>query len=254
MRRTLLVRELLKLWNRENIPVCAGNSQPLLVDLQTFPSGGPNVGKQFEALDPSLAPAPTTHAALFLIEQIRAANAKSETLTIVPIGALTNIALAFALAPDVVPLCRIVMMGGKVQPVDPEGWGPQEWNILCDPEAAAMVFRSGADISMVGLDVTLRCILNDEQVASFRSANTPRATFLADLTGLWGHRVILHDPLTVLTLFSDVVKFEPKRIEVGLCGDERAVTKPVEGESNCRVAFEVDAEQAKALFLQRALQ
>ena len=141
-------------------------------------------------------------------------------------------ALAFALAPDVVPLCRIVMMGGL--------WGHTptktryaEWNILCDPEAAAMVLRSGADISLVGLDVTLQCVLSDEEVAQFRSANTPRANFLADLIALWSHPVTLHDPLTVLTLFSDLVEFEPKRIEIELCGDERAYTQPSGGEPNC---------------------
>ena len=95
-RRTLLVNELLALWDRKSIPVCAGASTPLLTDLAAFPHGGPNVGKQFEALDPTLKAAPTQHGALFIIDEIRKAHAQGEVLTLVPIGALTNIALAFA--------------------------------------------------------------------------------------------------------------------------------------------------------------
>lgn len=252
-RRTLLVRELLHLWNRKDIPVCAGCSQPFLTDLQTFPHGGPNVGKQFEALDPTLKAEPTQHAALFLIDQIRAHHARGEVLTVVPIGALSNIALAFALAPETAQMCRIVMMGGKEKEADALGWGRAEWNILCDPEAAAMVFRAGCDLKMVGLDVTLQCILSEAEVAQFRGTNTPRAHFLADLIALWSHDVILHDPLTVLTLFADLVSFEPRRIEVELCGEHRAVTKPLEGAPNCLVAVDVDAERAKSLFLERVL-
>ncbi len=246
-RRAILTRELLRLLKREEVPIVAGCSMPLLTDLANFPSGGPNVGRQFEALDPNLSWDDARHATDFIIATARSFGARGETLTLVPIGALTNIALAFHLAPDIVASCQIVMMGGCWR--EPRA----EWNIKCDPEAAAMVFRAGADINMVGIDVTVQCVLDDAQVQQFRDSSREHARFLGRLIDLWSHPVTLHDPLTVLTIFTDLVKFEPKRIEIGLSGDERARTLVVEGEPNCRVAVEVDAERAKALFLERVL-
>jgi inosine-uridine nucleoside N-ribohydrolase len=116
-----------------------------------------------------------------------------------------------------------------------------------------MVFSSGASITMVGLDVTLQCVLSDSQVADFRAADKSHAHFLADLIALWAHPVTLHDPLTLLVLFDDCVKFEPKDIEIGLCGNARGLTIMSEGEANCRVAVAVDVERAKSVFMERVL-
>jgi len=246
-RRAILARKLLELMGRQEVPVFAGCSQPLLPDWDNFP-GGQAVGRQFETLGADEKWSEPRHAVDFLIETARSFAAQNRTLTIVTIGALTNAALALRLAPDIVPSCRIVMMGGK--------WGDDfaEWNILCDPEAAAMVFGSGVELTMVGLDVTLRCVLNKEQEAMFHASPHPHARFLGQLIDLWGHPVTLHDPLTVLTLFSDVVRFEPRRLSVGLHGDKvRARTQVLEGEPNVSAAVEVDVERAKSLFLERAL-
>ena len=246
-RRALLAREVLRLLNREEVPVIAGCSEPLLPDWENFPDGQ-KLGRQFEALDSNLKWDDARHAVDFIIETARDFAARGETLTLVPIGALTSIALAFHLAPDIVSKCRIVMMGGK--------WGDDfpEWNILCDPEAAAMVFRSGADLTMVGLDVTTQCVLSKEQEQMFHDSPNAHARFLGKLIQLWGHPVMLHDPLTVLTLFTDVVKFAPKQLEIGLHGEKiRARTIEVEGEPNVAAAVEVDVERAKQLFLERVL-
>ena len=246
-RRSLLTQQLLKLFHRE-VPVRAGVSRPLLEPFADIP-GGANLGKQFEALDPALEFVPGQHAVDYIIEQARIEDEADEEnlLTICPIGPLTNIALALAKEPEIIPRTRIVLMGGM--------WSEAraEWNIRCDPEAAAMVFNSGADITMVGLDVTLKCVLSDEQVEQLAAAGTPRAKLLHDLIKLWRHKVTLHDPLTLLTLFDDCVQFEEKRIEVALHGEERAFTKVVDGEPNCRVAASVDAERAVNLFMERVL-
>lgn len=244
--RAILAREVLRLLQREDVPVFAGCSPPLLADWENFP-GGQKLGRQFEALDADLSWDEPRHAVDFLIATVRDFHARGETLTVVPIGALTNVALAFHLAPDIVSKCKIVLMGGKWSDDFPE------WNIRCDPEAAAMVFRSGAEISMVGLDVTLQCVLSKEQEQMFHDSAHEHAQFLGKLIELWGHPVTLHDPLTILTLFSDLVQFEPKQIEVGLCGQERARTLVQDGEPNCRVATEVDVERAKTLFMERVL-
>lgn len=246
-RRTLLVKQLLHLMNRSVIPVAAGASKPLLQPWSAIPHGGAQLGKQFEALDPNVLLESGPHAIEFLAAQIHLAASQGERLTIAAIGPLTNIALLFSVYPDVVPLCDLLIMGGK--------WTEAfaEWNIVCDPEAAAMVFSSGASITMVGLDVTLPCVLSDSQVAGFRAANKPHAHFLADLITLWAHPITLHDPLTLLVLFDNCVTFDPKRIEVGLCGDARGLTITGEGEANCRVAVSVDVESAKRVFMERVL-
>ena len=142
---------------------------------------------------------------------------------------------------------RIVLMGGQ--------WSKpgNEWNIRCDPEAAAIVFNSGADITMVGLDVTRQCVLSDEQVEQFKIAGTPRAGLLYDLIKLWKHQVTLHDPLTLLTLFDDCVQFESKCIQVELYDERRGDTVVIDGPPNCRVATTVDVDRAVNLFMERVL-
>lgn len=247
-RRAILAHELLKLLGREDVPVHAGCSEPLFPDWENV-RGGREVGRQFEALDPSLKWTDQRHGVDFIIEQARGYAGRGETLTLGPIGALTNIALAFQLAPDIVPQCKVVLMGGK--------WsGPYaETNIRSDPEAAAMVFGSGADLAMVGLEVTMQCLLTKEEERCFHDSPHAPVRFLGQLIDLWGHPVALHDPLTVLAVFSDVVNFAPMRIEIGLQGEEtRSRTTPIDGEPNVRVAVEVDVARAKSLFLERVLQ
>src|SRR5207248_2273251 len=92
------------------------------------------------------------HAVDFLAEQIRARHG---AVTLVPTGPLTNVALLLALYPDARPE-RIVLMGGAIAEgnVTPAA----EFNIWADPEAAARVFASGIDVTMIGLDVTHKAL------------------------------------------------------------------------------------------------
>lgn len=245
-RRAILSREVLRLLGRDDVPIVAGCSEPLLPDWENFPEGR-QLGRQFEALDPALTWTDPEHAVNFIIRQVREHSERGNPLTLVPIGALTNIALAFRLAPDIISQCRVVMMGGMWSRAHPE------WNFRCDPEAAAIVFSSRAVLSMVGLDVTNQCVLSKEQEELFHQSEHEHARFLGRLITLWNHRVTLHDPLTILTLFSDVVEFEPKRIKIGLHGDVRAHSEPVEGVPNASVAVKVDVARVTRLFLDRAL-
>ncbi len=245
-RRALLTREVLRVFGRSDIPVFAGCSQPLLPDWENFP-GGKQLGRQFETLDAAVQWDESRHAVDYLIQTAREFAGRGERLTLVPIGALTNIALAFHLAPDIVSSVSVRLMGGL--------WGraDKEWNILCDPEAAAMVLGSGADLTLVTIDVTEQVVLSDEQNQRFFDSAEPGARFLGELIKLWGHRVVLHDPLTILTLFSDLVTFERMRLQVPLCGEKRAQTERIEGVPNALVSTEVKAEDAKELFLERVL-
>jgi purine nucleosidase len=110
------------------------------------------------------------HAVDFLIETIRREPAGSVTL--VPIGPLTNIATAFARAPDIVSrVGRIVMMGGayfEVGNITPAA----EFNIYVDPEAAQAVFSSGVPLVVMPLDVTHKALVTRARTEAFRAMGT----------------------------------------------------------------------------------
>jgi purine nucleosidase len=242
-RRALLAQRVLSEFGRGGVPVAPGASKPLLEPFD------PRLGSQFEILDKDVfdpgAQLPP-HAVDFLASLVEDERfADDEEIVIAPIGPLTNIALAIACEPELVSRTRLVLMGGF--------WKGEyaEWNIKCDPEAAAMVFNSGIAIDMVGLDVTLKCQLSPENIERVRHAHP----LLGELMSCWTHEtgspITLHDPLALLSLVSDAVRFEDKRVEVGLCAQERGKTLLREGEPNCRAAVEVDAERAVTEFLSR---
>jgi purine nucleosidase/pyrimidine-specific ribonucleoside hydrolase len=98
-------------------------------------------------------------------------------LTLVAVGPLTNVA-SYLSRHGGDGIARIVLMGGAIA----EGnYTPAaEFNVWCDPEAAAAVFASGLDVTMVGLDVTHRAVLGPEIEARLRATGRVGA-FVADL-------------------------------------------------------------------------
>jgi inosine-uridine nucleoside N-ribohydrolase len=162
---------------RDDIPVAAGADRPLLRDpyVAAFVHGE-------TGLDGPELPSPQReprgqHAVEFLAEQIRL---REGAVTLVPTGPLTNVALLLALHPEARPE-RIVLMGGAVAEgnVTPAA----EFNIWADPEAAARVFSSGIDITMIGLDVTHKALFTKsyEDALSGRTGEMVRA-----LLGFYG--------------------------------------------------------------------
>ena len=103
----------------------------------------------------------------FIIDQVRAYGFD---VTVVATGPLTDIDAAIAAAPDIAGKLKLVMMGGTLTQ---EGncWDlTAETNIIQDPEAADRVFHSGADITMVGLDVTHQCLMGSDATCAWREA------------------------------------------------------------------------------------
>ncbi|GGJ06743.1 ribosylpyrimidine nucleosidase [Alicyclobacillus cellulosilyticus] len=127
-------------------------------------------------------------------------------VVLVPVARLTNVAKAFLFDPELPRLVRrVVVMGGaafcpgNVTPV-------AEANIWGDPEAARIVFKSGAPVTMVGLDVTMRTLLVHEQLASM--AARPYRALVQEAVRFYMHSYYaagrvpslscpLHDPLAV---------------------------------------------------------
>jgi inosine-uridine nucleoside N-ribohydrolase len=143
---------VLDLVGRDDIPVAAGAPAPLVREPYVAAYVHGETGLDGPDLPPPSRAPLKQHAADFLAEQIRA---RGGAVTLVPTAPLTNIALMLALHPDARPE-RIVLMGGAIGEgnVTPAA----EFNIWADPEAAARVFASGIDVTMVGLDVTHRAL------------------------------------------------------------------------------------------------
>ena len=161
--------------------------------------------------------APAT-AVAFLRDQI---NANPGEVTLLAIGPLTNVGLLFATYPETATnLAALILMGGVFSNRTP-GAGPQEWNVSCDPEAAAVVYRTGVvSHRSVGLDVTLRCRLDsNEAIARFRAAGGA-LDVVAAATEVWAttaRDVVFHDPLAGVAVFqSDVCAWTGGRVSVEL--------------------------------------
>jgi pyrimidine-specific ribonucleoside hydrolase len=137
---------------RDDIPVAAGAAAPLVREPFVAAHVHGETGLDGPDLRPPSRAPLQQHAVDFLAEQIRA---RKGAVTLVPTGPLTNVALLLALHPDARPE-RIVLMGGALAEgnVTPAA----EFNIWADPEAAARVFASGIDLTMIGLDVTHKAL------------------------------------------------------------------------------------------------
>lgn len=172
-------RLILDICGRGDIPVYAGADAPLKRKLVTAEEVHGKTGIDgVEIYEPS-TPLAKGHAVDFIIETLRAEEAGSVTLC--PLGPLTNIALALEKAPDIAGrIGAIVLMGGgffeggNVTPA-------AEFNIYVDPEAAKIVFASGVPITMMPLDVTHKALTRKDRVARLRAGGGKPASIMADM-------------------------------------------------------------------------
>jgi purine nucleosidase len=125
---------------------------------------------------------PGGSAAAFICRTVLGAPGK---VTVAAIGPLTNIAAAIEAEPEVATaMASLVIMGGTVA-VPGNVTPAAEFNIWMDPEAADVVFRSGAPITMVGLDVCHRTSFDRDRAARLRRNGSPLAGFVADAAESW---------------------------------------------------------------------
>ena len=128
-----------------------------------------------------------------------------------------------------------------------------EWNIMCDPEAARIVFSSGIPVRAVGLDVTLQCVMDKATQNQIRDNMNGAGEILSSMLEKWFDHYrytapVMHDPLAVSTLIQDgLVKFKTENIDVVLEGGNRAKTV-LGGKYPIEVAYEVDTERFMKFF------
>lgn len=143
-----------------DIPVAEGAKAPLLREVETAADIHGSNGMGDVVIPEAVRPLASDNAVLFLYEIIRNLP-EGEKVTLVPTGPLTNIALLFKTFPEVKErIEEIVLMGGAAYGGNATATG--EFNIYVDPEAAAIVFKSGLPIVMCGLDATNLCGIDPE--------------------------------------------------------------------------------------------
>ena len=170
---------ILDVAGRSDIPVAQGAGRPLAMNFRgpaTFVHG--NNGLADIHMPASSGKPHALDAAHFIIEQVLAAPCE---ITLVPIGPLTNIALAMLLCPELPKhLAGMVIMGGNA--FCPGNASPAaEANIINDPEAADLVFGADCPIVMCGLDVTERTVMTSEQIGFIATLENPRAQLAAQI-------------------------------------------------------------------------
>ncbi len=160
-----------------SVPVARGASKPLFRDLIIAPQVHGESGLDGPSLpEPKLPESPLSAVEL----AAKTIRASTSPVTLVPTGALTNVAALFMAYPDVKSnIARISLMGGSAIGGN---WTPAaEFNILVDPEAAHIVFNSGIPVTMSGLDVTHKALVTRADTERFRSIGKRCSTMVAEL-------------------------------------------------------------------------
>lgn len=176
---------------RSDILVHQGLSRPLVrpdfpIPRSTDDRAGKIHGRTLSLPAPRSTKA-ATGAVEFLIETYRDTT---DEIVLVPVGPLTNIAIALAAYPKLVDrVPEVVVMGGghEVGNVTPSA----EFNVWADPEAASIVLSAGfPKLTLVPLDATHRALVSQDDCNAFRALGTPAGQAAADLIG---HRIVAHD-------------------------------------------------------------
>ncbi len=200
-------RMVCELAGRPDLAVHAGCDRPLLQPLRTAEHVHGRTGLDGPDLPDPTMPLAAPHAVDFIVETLRSHPPGSVTLC--PLGPLTNIATAFRRAPDIVArVAGIVMMGGayfEVGNVTPAA----EFNIHVDPHAAAIVFGAGVPLTVMPLDVTHKALVTRPRNDAFRALGTPVGSAVARMTDFFERfdkekygspGAPLHDPCVIAYL------------------------------------------------------
>lgn len=213
-------RKILELAGATDIPVFAGCDAPMTRKLVTAEHVHGKTGLDGIDLPDPTMPLQDKHAVDFIIDTLR--ERPEGTVTLVPIGPLTNIAAAFERAPDIIPRVKqIVLMGGayfEVGNITPAA----EFNIYVDPEAAKAVFAAGAPIVVLPLDATHEALTSRHWVEEMRSLPNRCGPAVASWTDFFerydrekygSEGAPLHDPCTIAWLLRPDL-FDGRQINV----------------------------------------
>lgn len=215
-------RIICELAGKHDAKVFAGCDRPLGRDLVTAEHVHGKTGLNGPDLPDPVMPLQDQHAVDFIVDTLRAEPMGSVTLC--PLGPLTNIASAFESAPDIVErVQKIVLMGGayfEVGNITPTA----EFNIYVDPQAADIVFKSGVPIVVMPLDVTHKVLVTKARNDAFRALGTSVGNAVAQMTDFFerfdkekygSDGAPLHDPcVTAYLIRPDLFKGRHVSVEI----------------------------------------
>ena len=264
--------------NRCDIRIAAGAQHPLFQKLITAEFWHGKNGLANVELPPTKCKVDGRFGPDLIIQMVRAAP---HELTLVPVGPLTNIALAVLKDPSIVPLVKeVILMGGSITGGNVNA--AAEANIYNDPEAAQIVFQASWPLTMVGLDVGDKTLLSRKHLAQLGQTHGPMndfiiqvASYLVDLSEKFGSAgTPMYDPLAVgVAIDATLVKAPAMHVDVEtrgeftrgetvanrhgyvernvLHGDRYVIEGADKVEPNARVCTDVEAERFLQLFISR---
>jgi purine nucleosidase len=269
---------MVSLADRCDIPVAAGAQHPLLQKLITAEFWHGKNGLANVELPASKCKVDARYGPDLIIQMVHAAP---HEITLVPVGPLTNIALAVEKDPSIVPLVKeVIIMGGSITGGNVNA--AAEANIYNDPEAAQIVFQAGWPLTMVGLDVGDKTLLGKKQLDQLAATHGPIndfifkvASYLVDLAAKFDVAgTPMYDPLAVgVAIDSTLVTAPAMHVDVEtrgaftrgetvanrrgyiernvLHGDRYMIEGADKVEPNANVCTEVEADRFLQLFVSR---
>ena len=236
---------ILEFSGRTDVSVAAGADRPIVREPYVAKYVHGETGLDGPDLPPAQGAQADEHAVEFL-------GRHADGATVVAVGPLTNVALMLARYPEARPR-RIVLMGGSI------GLGnvtpAAEFNIWADPEAAARVFESGLDVTMIGLDDTHQALMTKADAERLRGTGRT-GTLVAELWDFYNrfHSQTygfdgspIHDAVALAHVFRpNLVETEHRHVEID-CGSELCRGRTVvdlwrrtENEPNAHVGVGID--------------
>ncbi len=270
--------KIVSLAGRCDITVAGGAQHPLTQKLITAQFWHGKNGLANIELPPSKCTADPRFGPDLIIELV---HKYPHEITLIPIGPLTNIALAVSKDPSIATLVKdIVIMGGSITGGNVNG--AAEANIYNDPEAAQIVFNAGWMMTMVGSDVGERTLITRKYLAELQSLHGPQSNFIAKIADFYLNRseksgysgAAMYDPLAVgIALDPTLGTLKEMHVDVEtrgeftrgetvanrmgsnennvLHGDHYEIEGVIELKPNARVCVASDADRFLQMFVSR---
>jgi purine nucleosidase len=270
--------KIVSLAGRCDVIVAGGAQHPLNQKLITAQFWHGKNGLANVELPPSKCKADPRFGPDLIIEMV---HKYPHEITLIPVGPLTNIALAVSKDPSIAALVKnIVIMGGSIGGGNVNG--AAEANIYNDPEAAQIVFNAGWMVTMVGSDVGERTLITRKYLAELQSSHGPQSDFIAKIADFYLTRseksgysgAAMYDPLAVgIALDPTLGTLKEMHVDVEtkgeftrgetvanrmgsnennvLHGDHYEIEGVVELKPNARVCLASDADRFLNLFVSR---
>ncbi len=255
--RGRIAKRILRLLGRDDVPVAVGEGRSLTPGETRGRLGLEGRGIDLSGIDAERDFAPFD-AAKMIAGCARHARELGNPLTIVTIGAMTNVAVAIERYPDRVRMAsRIVAMAATF-----EGFGEEnartEHNVACDPVAVDRVLRFGLSVTLIGLNVTRQTRMDRSDLDGIAGIGGPLAESLSGMHRVWFEFIKkdfspMHDGLAVAAVFrQDLMEFQDVLASVDVDSAAVVFNAPELGEvTTCQVAVSVDSDRYHGLLFER---